>query len=76
MLKQLWRPIYMGYCKLIEIAVSRKFLVLWICTWLVKEEFLTGTEFIPVALAVLGVQAFLDNKTPPRVFHEEPSENN
>ena len=71
MLKKISHPIYMAFCKVLEIAVSRKFLVLWVGVWLLSHGFLTGTEFLPIVLGVLGIQGYLDNKTPPRKFHDD-----
>lgn len=73
MFKKLARPIYMAYCKLFEIAVSRKYLVLWVGVWLLTQGLITGVEFLPIALGVLGIQGFLDNKNPQQFFHEEDS---
>ena len=71
MWKKLSRPLYMAYCKLLEIAVSRKYLVLWVGVWLLTQGLISGVEFLPIALGVLGIQGFLDNKTPPRIFSED-----
>lgn len=70
-MKRLLHPIYMAYCKALEIAVGRKFLILLLSSYLLSKGYLTGTEFIPVALAVLGAQWHLDNKNPPRTFNAD-----
>ncbi len=71
MFKKIAHPIYMAYCKFFEIAVSRKYLVLWVGAWLLTKGLITGVEFLPIALGVLGIQGYLDNKTPPRKFHDD-----
>jgi hypothetical protein len=70
---KLFHPLYMAYCKLLEIVVSRKYLVLWVGLWALTQGFISGVEFLPIALGVLGIQGFLDNKTPPRVFFKDDS---
>ena len=70
-MKKILRPIYLAYCKLFEIAVSRKYLVLWVGVYLLQHSLITATEFLPIALAVLGIQGFLDNKNPTKSFSTE-----
>lgn len=66
-------PLYMAYTKALEIIVSRKFLLVLMSAYLLSHGLLTGTEFLPIVLAGLGIQGFLDTKTTAKTFHEQDS---
>ena len=64
-------PLYMAYSKTLQILVSRKFLVLLIAAWLLHAHLIQSTEFLAIALAVLGIQGGLDYKSPSKEFHDD-----
>ena len=72
-MKRFIHPLYMAYTKALEIIVSKKFLLVLLSAYLLINGFLTGTEFLPIVLAGLGIQGFLDTKTTARTFHEQDS---
>ncbi len=74
-MKRLLHPLYKAYCKLLQICVSRKFLVLFTATYLLQQHLLSGMEFVPIALGVLGIQGYLDSKSPAKNFEDNSNDN-
>lgn len=61
----------MAYAKTLQILCSRKFLVLLIASFLLHGHAIASTEWLAVALAVLGIQGVADYKNPSQEFHKQ-----
>lgn len=73
-MKKLTHPFYMAFTKLIETAVSKKVLIFIVSTYLVTKGYLSGIEWVGLAVTILGVQGYLDTKKEPRKFHVDDDE--
>jgi hypothetical protein len=66
------KVLYRAWVKTVETLTSKKFLVFITCTGLLICGHITPELFLPVALAVLGVETALDWRgVPRRTFGDE-----
>lgn len=66
--------LYKAFVKLMENAMSKKFLVFITTTVLLTYDHLTPEIWLPVALGVLGVEGVLDFRGGRKNFHhDEPN---
>jgi hypothetical protein len=69
-LKKIGCVLYNAFVKLLENALSKKFLVFITATVLLVCGYLPANLWLPVALAVLGVVSALDYKNGTTTLHE------
>lgn len=69
--QKLGETFYKALVKLLENAMSKKFLVFITATTLLAVGILPPTEWIYIALAVLGVTSAIDFKNGSSSFHHE-----
>jgi len=65
--------LYKAFVKLLENLLSKKFLVFIATCWLLAQQLIPPTVWLPVALAVLGVTSVLDYKQGPKTFEQPGS---
>lgn len=61
-------PLYLAYTKTLKMLVSRKMLIFGVSAYLLTQTYLPPEYFTAIALAVLGVQTFLEKGMPKTNF--------